>query len=191
MRQQGFKNVVGIDEVGRGSWAGPLVAAAVKLPQNKRLYKIRDSKLLTQKEREQLARKIKKSTAQIGIGLIEADEINKIGLSQALQRTYLLALKDLSIKPDFILIDGQRISDFSIAQKAIIKGDLLCASIAAASIIAKVARDKMMRQLGRKFWQYKFHKNKGYGTQEHQKILAKYGPCEIHRDYRPIRKLKS
>ncbi len=191
MRQQGFKNVVGIDEVGLGSWAGPLMAAAVKLPQNQRLYKIRDSKLLTQKEREKLARKIKKSTAEIGIGLVETNEINKIGLGQALQKAYLLALKDLNFKSDFILIDGRRISDFNIAQKAVIKGDMHIASVAAASIVAKVARDKIMRQLGRKFWQYKFHKNKGYGTKEHQKALAKYGPCDIHRDYRPIKKLKS
>ena len=191
MKQQGFKNVVGIDEVGRGAWAGSLIAAAVKLPLNPRLYKLRDSKLLSQKEREKLARKIKKSKAVIGIGVVEPDQINKIGLTRALQGSYKLALKDLKIKPDFILIDGYRLKNSVIAQKAIIKGDMKCASIAAASIIAKTARDKIMRQQGRKFWQYKFHKNKGYGTKEHQKALAKHGPCEIHRDYRPVRKLKT
>jgi len=189
-RSLGFKNIVGVDEVGRGSWAGPIVAAAVKLPNNKRLYNLRDSKLLSAKIREQLAKKIKK-VAQCGIGVVNASEINKIGLTESLSQAYELALNNLKIKSDFILIDGNRIKNSVIPQKAIIKGDMQCASIAAASIIAKTFRDKLMRTLGKKFPKYHLDKNKGYGTKEHQKALKKYGASEIHRDYRPIRYIKS
>jgi len=187
---QGFGKVVGIDEVGRGAWAGPLVAGAVRLPLNKKLYKIRDSKLLFTSEREKIARKIAKSRAIFGLGIIEVEEINRIGLAKALNLAYRRALANLKIKPDFVLIDGARVKNLDLPQKAIIKGDMYCASIAAASIMAKVARDRLMRQLARKYQQYGFEKNKGYGTKQHQRALAKYGACEIHREYRPIKELK-
>lgn len=190
LKKLGFKNIVGIDEVGRGSWAGPLVSAAVKLPKNKRLYKLRDSKLLSSKKRENIARRIKKSSAKMGIGMVSVDEINQKGLSWSLQKSYQRALRDLRIKSDFVLIDGNRIKDLDISQKAIIKGDQKCASIAAASIIAKTFRDKIMRQLSCKYWQYRFDRNKGYGTQEHRKALKQYGACEIHRNYRPVTDIK-
>ena len=188
---QGFINIVGIDEVGRGAWAGPLVAAAVKLPASQRLYRIRDSKLLTSREREKLAQKIKNSRAIFSIGIVKVAEINRIGLGQALNTAYKRALTGLAIRPDFVLVDGARIKNLGLPQKAIVKGDLFCASIAAASIIAKVARDRLMRQLAKTYRGYGFEKNKGYGTKWHRNALAKYGACKIHREYRPIKKIKN
>jgi len=185
----GFKNIVGVDEVGRGSWAGPLVVAAVQLPIKNRLYHLRDSKLLTAQKRLKLARKIRK-TSSFAIGQVEVFEINKLGLGQALQLAFRRAISNLKIKPDFILVDGFRLPDLKISQKAIIAGDLKCASIAAASIVAKSYRDSLMEKLSRKYVGYYLEKNKGYGTHQHQKALAVNGPCEIHRNYRPIRKLK-
>lgn len=190
LKEQGFANIVGLDEVGRGAWAGPLVAAAVCLPADHRLYQIRDSKLLNSKEREKLARKIIKYS-KIGIGIVEPEKISQLGVSRATQLSFNLALDDLKIKSDYILVDTFKVENCEIPQKPIKKGDMVCASIAAASIVAKVTRDKLMRQLGRKYWQYGFAKNKGYGTKQHQEALKKYGPSEVHRtNYRPIKEIK-
>jgi ribonuclease HII len=188
LKKRGFKRIVGVDEVGRGAWAGPLVAAAVMLPQ-KRLYSIRDSKLLTPKERRKLSAKIKRSGAKTGIGIVWQDELDKIGLSKATFVAFARAVKKLRIKTDFVLTDTFRIPDFNIPQRPIKKGDMFCASIAAASIVAKVERDKIMRKLAKKYRGYYFERNKGYGTRRHRKQIKKYGICEIHRKcFAPIKK---
>ena len=187
--KKGYKNIVGLDEVGRGALAGPLVAAAVKLPTHKRLYKIRDSKLLTEKEREELAKKIKKQS-KIGFGIVEPKEINRLGLSQALKKAYFLALKNLKITPGFILVDGYKIPEIPFPQKGVIKGDMKVASIASASIVAKVKRDNIMKKLAKKYPGYGFEKNKGYATAEHLAKLKEKGPSPVHRDFAPVKKAK-
>jgi ribonuclease HII len=189
LREKGFEVICGLDEVGRGAWAGPLVAAAVILPspakiktQNpnvKRIYNLRDSKLLTAKEREKIAKKIKKRCLW-GIGEVSVEEINKWKLTKSTQKAFSRAVKKLRRKPDFILADGFEFVS-SIPCRAIKKGDMVCASIAAASIIAKVYRDKLMRQLDREIKGYYFSQHKGYGTRLHRQCLKKLGPSKVHR----------
>jgi len=193
--RSGFNNIAGVDEVGRGSWAGPLVACAVKLPKDKRLYKLRDSKLLSFLEREILARSLKQ-VCDFGIGIIQVREINKMNLHQANLLAYARAIEKLESccavksKIDFVLIDGFCAPNLDYPHKAIIDGDRVCASIAAASIIAKDFRDKIMIRLARKFPKWGFEKHKGYGTKFHQEMLGKHGVSEIHRlRFKPIKAL--
>ena len=208
LKEQGFEVICGVDEVGRGAWAGPLVAAAVILPPApklkaqmsnvKRIYKIRDSKLLSAKEREKLSRKIKR-TCVWGIGEVTAAEVDKWQLTKATQLAFKRAIEGLSKKVDFVLIDGttpllypKRAEASRMGCRALKKGDMNCSSIAAASIIAKVYRDKIMRQLDRKIKGYYFSKHKGYGTKLHQERLKKLGPSPVHRKfYAPIKKALS
>ena len=178
--RHGFKHIVGLDEVGRGSWAGPLVACAIKLPKDKRFYKIRDSKILISIEREKMARKLM-HVCKYGIGIVEVGEINQMNLHQVNLLAYKRALAGLRSKIDFVLIDGFRAPNIEYPHKAIKGGDRICASIAAASIVAKVYRDKLMAKLARKYKVWRFDSNKGYGTSFHQKMLKKLGPLEIHR----------
>ncbi len=186
-KDKGFQKIVGLDEVGRGSWAGPLVAACVILPRNKRLYSLRDSKLLNEKEREKLALKIKK-TCRYGIGRAEVSEINQLGITASLDLAYSRAIKKLKIKIDFLLIDGLGWKQAPLPSKAIKKGDMTCASIAAASIVAKVYRDDLMRKLSKKYSKWHFDQHKGYGTKLHRDLIKKYGICAIHRvNYKPIK----
>ena len=186
--EKGFQAVCGLDEVGRGSWAGPLVAAAVIL--SKKLYGLRDYKLLTSKEREKLGRKIKR-TCLWGIGVVSVTELNKLKLTEGTQLAFRRAVRALDIKPDFVLVDGFKF-DSPIASRKIIKGDMICSSIAAASIIAKVYRDKLMRKLDKNIRGYYFSKHKGYGTKLHQARLKKLGPSVEHRkSYLPIKKALS
>ena len=177
LREQGFEVICGLDEVGRGAWAGPLVAGAVIL--NKRLYGLRDSKLLTAKEREKLARKIRR-TSKVGIGEVSVAELNKLKLTKATQLAFSRAVKKLRRKPDYILSDGFKF-DSPIPCRALKKGDMICSSIAAASIVAKVYRDKIMRKLDKKIKCYYFAKHKGYGTRLHRERLKKLGPSKAHR----------
>ncbi len=187
--QIGYQFIAGIDEVGRGAWAGPVVAAAVILPH--RLYRLRDSKILSRSKREILARKIRRLAINFGIGIAEVWEINELGLHQATFLAYERAITQIK-NIDFLLIDGFQWPKSPLPHQAIIKGDNKCSSIAAASIIAKVERDKMMRQLHRLCRQYRFDLHKGYGTKLHQQRLIKHGPSEHHRqNYRPIKKLLS
>lgn len=204
LRAKGFEKIAGLDEVGRGAWAGPLVAAAVILPQSeiknptpltgsknakiKKIYRLRDSKLLTSKERQKLAGKIKK-TCQFGIGEVSAKEIDRLKLTKATELAFLRSIENLKVKPDFVLIDGFRFK-LTILCQAIKKGDMVCSSIAAASIIAKDHRDKIMRNLDQKIGGYYFAKHKGYGTKLHQQRLKKLGPTPFHRkSFLPIQKL--
>lgn len=187
LQKQGYKFICGLDEVGRGAWAGPLVAAAVIL--DKRYYGLRDSKLLKSRDREKFSRKIKK-TSIWGIGEVSVEEIDTLRLTQATQLAFRRAIESLEIQPDFILADGFKFLS-PLPCLRLIKGDMTCLSIAAASIVAKVHRDRLMRKLDQEIKGYYFRCHKGYGTKLHQRRLEKLGPSAVHRRYyRPIKKLK-
>lgn len=189
LREKGFKNIAGLDEVGRGGLAGPVVAASVILPKDKRLYRIRDSKILKEAEREKLAKKIKKEARSWGLGIVDTKEIEKLGLHKAGLLALKRALDKSKIMPDFVFVDYYRIPEIKIPQKAVVKGDSRIFCIAAASILAKVYRDNLMKRLSKKYPGYGFEKHKGYGTKEHLRALEKLGPCEIHRrNFKPVKK---
>ena len=180
---QGYQYVAGIDEVGRGAWAGPLVAAAVILPQNFKVPRnLADSKLLKHKNRVILAKIIKKIAISISIIEISSTRIDKINIANATNTAFKKAVKTLTPVPDFCLIDAFYIKRFARKyQHAIKNGDKLCASIAAASIIAKVYRDNLMRKLHFSYPLYGFGKHKGYGTRQHQEAIKQHGFTNIHR----------
>lgn len=179
--QKGYSYIAGIDEAGRGPLAGPVVAAAVIFPRDYRNGKIKDSKQLTPKMRELLYGVIREEALSIGIGVVEAAVIDAVNILQATLKAMEEAVYDLSVSPDYLLIDGKTRIPVNIPQEAIIKGDTLSISIASASIIAKVSRDKIMEIYHRQFPRYNFLKNKGYGTEEHRMAVRQYGPCKIHR----------
>ncbi len=177
LKEKGFKIICGVDEVGRGAWAGSLVAAGVIL--DKKLYGLRDSKILSASQREKLAKKIKKTSCW-GIGEVSVKELNKLKLTKGTQLAFSRAIKALSKKPDFVLSDGFKFES-PIPCRALIKGDVICSSIAAASIVAKVYRDELMRKLDEEIKGYNFSSHKGYGTKLHQNRLKKLGASKIHR----------
>ncbi len=181
--QKGFKYIAGIDEVGRGCFAGPVVAAAVILsPDFNATDEINDSKLLSPKKREELSVIIRKHAVSFGIAEISVREINKKGIGKATQMAFRKALSILTLRPDFVLIDAFYVEHLTRKyQKPIIKGDRKSITIAAASIIAKVYRDERMELLHKRYPEYSFVKNKGYGTKDHQAAIKKYGLSEIHR----------
>lgn len=180
--RQGFKLIAGVDEVGRGPLAGPIMAAAVILPHKYSLPGLNDSKKLTAKTRERLFREIKKVAVGIGIASVGHRQIDKINIGRANLLVMKLAVEKLSIVPEYLLLDGGRNRvDLLIAQRGISGGDRKCASIAAASIIAKVTRDRLMLKYHDKYPDYGFARHKGYGTAEHLRSLEKFGPCAIHR----------
>jgi len=179
--RQGYKRIAGVDEAGRGPLAGPVVAAAVILPEDGIGEKLFDSKKISSKRREALYEIILSKALGVGIGSVWQEEIDLINIFQATLKAMSLAVKNLPLLPDFILIDGNRGIDIPLPQKAIRKGDQLCQSISAASIVAKVTRDRIMDEFHRKFPQYNFASHKGYGTKEHLKAIEKYGVCELHR----------
>jgi len=181
--QKGYKYIAGIDEVGRGSWAGPVVAAAVILPKNFYIPHIfGDSKMLKPKIRESLDKFIRAKAVSYCISEISVSEINKFKIGKASQMAFRKCLKDLKVRPDYILIDAFYIKRVNRKnQLAIKKGDEKSATIAAASIIAKVYRDTLMKKLSKKFNQYGFGKHKGYGTKAHQEAIKKHGFSRIHR----------
>lgn len=186
-QKQGFQYVAGIDEVGRGPLAGPVVAAAVILPENIFISGINDSKKLSSKKRQQLYQEIKNEALAIGIGVVGADVIDEINIYQATKKAMNIAINQLSIFPDFLLIDAMKI-DTPITQRSLIKGDSLSVSIASASIIAKVYRDRLMMEYSKKYPKYQFEKNAGYGTREHIQAIRKFGPTPIHRKtFAPIK----
>lgn len=179
--RQGFRFIAGIDEAGRGPLAGPVVAAAVILPPNYKNPEIADSKRLAPNKREKLYEIIKAEAISFGIGVVEAHIIDKINILRASLKAMEEAVKELNPSPDYLLIDGLNSLPLPYPQKTIVKGDSLSISIAAASIIAKVSRDRIMEIYHRQFSQYNFRKNKGYPTAEHREALKKYGPCKLHR----------
>lgn len=178
--RKGVKLIAGLDEVGRGAFAGPLVAAAVILPQKFKINGIKDSKLLTAQKREILAEYIKKSALDYCISTIEIPFINEYGIGKAVNEAFINCLKRIK-KYDFVLVDGYKIKKFTKNQKGIIHGDMLSVSIAAASIIAKVYRDELMIRLHGRYPIYNFLENKGYGTKYHREILKEHGASKIHR----------
>ena len=179
LKECGFCVIAGVDEVGRGAWAGPLVAAAVVL--DKKLYGLRDSKLLTGKEREKLNLKIRRN-CRVGIGEVSASESDKLKMTKATQLAFKRALKNLGCKIDYILVDAFKIES-PVPCRVLKKGDMICSSIAAASIVAKVYRDRLMTKLDCKISGFNFSLHKGYGTKLHQSCLKKLGPSSIHRKF--------
>ncbi len=177
---KGFEFVVGVDEAGCGALAGPIIAAAVVLPLNSRLSLIRDSKLLTKKQRQKLFQEIKNRSQYIGIGRASEKEIFNLGLRKANLVAMKRAVRFVP-KADFALIDAWNIPNLGIPQKSIIRGDRKIKSIAAASIIAKVTRDTIMIELHEKYPKYGFDRHKGYATKIHRSAILEHGPCPIHR----------
>ena len=179
--KKGFRLIAGVDEAGRGPLAGPVVAASVVFDERIEIDGINDSKKLTSKEREQLEKEIKQKALAYSIFVVDVDEINKLNILRSSLFAMEQSILQLELKPDLILVDGNYKLNLSIENQPIVKGDSKCFSIAAASILAKTYRDRLMIELSEKFPEYKFHKNKGYPTREHIEAILKFGPCEIHR----------
>jgi ribonuclease HII len=179
--QKGYSLIAGVDEAGRGPLAGPVVAAAVIFPPGYSNDEINDSKQLSAPKREELEKIIKKEAIAIGVGVADTDVIDRINILQASLLAMREAVLELTVPPDFLLIDGLYKIPLSTPQTAIIKGDTLSVSIAAASIIAKVSRDRTMEMYHRQFPQYNFLHNKGYATLEHRLAIKDFGLCKIHR----------
>lgn len=180
---RGYSWVAGVDEVGRGAFAGPVVAAAVILPVHFSYSSdINDSKLLSPRKREQLAAVIQLYAVTFGIAEVSLGEVNRLGVGRAAQKAFSQAIGKLSLVPDYVLIDAFYLAKpHKLKQKAIIHGDSLSISIAAASIIAKVYRDRIMEQLHELYPEYNFKENKGYGTGQHRSMIKKHGLCPLHR----------
>lgn len=181
LRILGYRFIAGVDEVGRGPLAGPVVAAAVILPPDYVNPRIKDSKNLTAKQREQLYWQILKDAEAVGWGVVESQVVDEINIWNATVLAMKKALGALSVCPDCILVDGNRSFSSSVPQRTVVKGDQRCLSIAAASIVAKVVRDRIMDIYHHEFSQYNFLKNKGYATEEHRRAIKRYGFCRIHR----------
>ncbi|MDD7484124.1 MAG: ribonuclease HII [Clostridia bacterium] len=180
-REQGYTAVCGVDEAGRGPLAGPVCAAAVILPAGLVIEGVNDSKKLSEKKREELFPVICEKALAYGIGWADEREIDEINILQATYRAMKRAVESLPLTADYALIDGNRMPPLAIPGTTIIKGDALSMSIAAASILAKVSRDRVMVQFSREYPQYGFEQHKGYGTAAHVQALREYGPCPLHR----------
>lgn len=178
---EGYRHVAGVDEAGRGPLAGPVVAAAVILPPMYLNPQINDSKILTPRSRDRLYDVIRQEALAVGVGIVEAEVIDRINILQASLQAMREAVLDLSPAPDFILLDGLNQITLETPQKTLVRGDARSISIAAASIVAKVSRDRIMETYHHQFPQYNFLKNKGYGTAEHRRALKEAGMCKIHR----------
>jgi ribonuclease HII len=189
LRAEGYRLIAGVDEVGRGALMGPVVAAAVIMPENiKARWKsrVRDSKQLTPKARESLFPFIQETAVSLGIGSMANDVIDTIGIARATCLAMIDAINQLAPQPEFLLIDFVKL-DLTIPQKGIIDGDSLCFSIACASIIAKVTRDRKVTEMDRDYPGYGFASHKGYGTREHLACLREKGPCPLHRrSFQPV-----
>jgi ribonuclease HII len=181
LSQLGQVSIAGVDEVGRGPLAGPVVAAAVIFPQGVFIPGVTDSKKLTPQKRELLFPLIKAKALSIGLGLLSPKEIDRINILQASLKAMEEAISRLKVKPDLVLVDGNRPLTLSCRQECLIQGDSRSHAVGAASIVAKVVRDKLMESWHPRFPQYNFFKNKGYGTAEHLLALKKYGVCPLHR----------
>ena len=179
--EKGFKTICGIDEAGRGPLAGPVYAAAVILPLDLEIDGLNDSKKLTEKKREALFDIICEKAISYSIGIATEEEIDEINILNATFLAMRRAVEGLSVKPDYALIDGNQHPKLSIPDETVVKGDGKSMSIAAASILAKVSRDRFMLQIAEKYPEYCFEKHKGYGTKLHYEMIEKYGVAPVHR----------
>tara|TARA_B100001079_G_scaffold258463_1_gene256716 strand:- start:254 stop:868 length:615 start_codon:yes stop_codon:yes gene_type:complete len=190
-RQLNFNTIAGVDEAGRGPWAGPVYSAIVILNKDHIPGGINDSKKISEKKRMELYEEILLNH-ECGIGFASPEEIDQLNILEATFLSMKRALKNISIKPDYILVDGNLSPKFKIPHETIIKGDNISMSIAAASIVAKVERDKFMLNIDKEYPEYKWKKNKGYGTKDHQNALNANGASKYHRkSFSPIRKILS
>ncbi len=182
LRKKGFKYICGIDEAGRGPLAGPVVVASVIMPIDSMIEGVNDSKKVSEKKREKLYDLILEEAISYGVGIVGQDEIDDINILNATKKGLTMSLHELTKKPDIIIVDAlNHIDTLGIPYESIIKGDAKCYSIAAASIIAKVTRDRIMREWDKVYPEYGFSKHKGYGTASHIAAIREYGPCQLHR----------
>ncbi len=182
--------IAGVDEAGRGPLCGPVVAGAVILPVNYKLEGLTDSKQLSEKKREEYFKILQKEAISIGVGIVEAKEIDEINILEASRKAMYIALNNLEVTPQYILSDAMSLDDIDIPSRPIIHGDALSLSIAAASVVAKVTRDHIMYELDKKYPEYNLKKHKGYPTKEHLNLIKKYGIMEEYRvSYKPVREL--
>lgn len=177
----GYKNICGVDEAGRGPLAGPVCAAAVILPPNTIIEGVNDSKKLSEKKREKLYDVITEQSVSYSIAYASVEEIEELNILNAAMLAMKRAVEGLEINADYAMIDGNRLPDLNINCEAIVKGDARSMSVACASILAKVSRDRLMYKYAQQYPQYSFDKHKGYGTKLHVEALKSYGPCPIHR----------
>ncbi len=178
----GFSCICGVDEAGRGPLAGPVCAAAVILPEGAVIEGLDDSKKLTEKKRERLYDVIRTTAVAYSVAYGTLEEIETVNILEATYLAMNRAIEGLNVKPDFALIDGNRAPrGIKIPCETIVKGDSKSMSVAAASVLAKVTRDRLMLEYDKKYPEYNFKKHKGYGTKEHTELIRQYGPCEIHR----------
>ncbi|MCS6816146.1 MAG: ribonuclease HII [Blastocatellia bacterium] len=190
LNRLGYRLIAGVDEVGRGAWAGPVVAAAVILDLDRLPEGLDDSKRLSPSRREQLFQAISNTARAIALGIVDAREIDRTNILHATKRAMRQAIEGLHPRPDFLLIDAVKLDDVGIPGRALIRGDQISVSIAAASIIAKVTRDRLMRAYDRLYPGYGFAQHVGYGTPAHRDALARLGPCPLHRlSFRGVRQL--
>lgn len=188
--EQGYELICGCDEAGRGPLVGPVVAGAVILPKNYHLEGLTDSKKLSEKKREIYFEQIKEDAIAYGIGIVDAKTIDEINIYEASRLAMKKAMENMKVKPEYVLTDAMPINDYSVPVEAIIHGDGLSITIAAASVLAKVTRDHIMYELDQKYPQYEFKKHKGYPTKRHLELLRLYGPTEDYRfTYRPVHDL--
>jgi ribonuclease HII len=180
-RTAGHRYAAGIDEAGRGPLAGPVVAAAVILAPDTPVQGLQDSKRLTAQQRNEVYMAIHQRALAYGIGIVSHDQIDRHNILWATKQAMLQAIRQLALRPDFLLIDGPEGLPLAVPQRPIIRGDACCASIAAASVVAKVTRDRLMVAYAKHFPRYGFERHKGYPTPEHCAYLRRYGPCAIHR----------
>ena len=180
-RKKGYKYIAGVDEAGRGPLAGPVYAAAVILPEGMLIEGINDSKKLSEKKREELFDVICEKASAYCIAEVSHTRIDEINILNATFEAMNKAVNGLNIRPDYVLIDGNRIKGMEIPHETVVKGDAKSISIAAASILAKVSRDRVMYEMAKQYPLYGFDKHKGYGTKAHCDAILKYGACEIHR----------
>ncbi len=189
-QDKGFECICGIDEAGRGPWAGAVYCAAVILPLNHNIIGLNDSKQLSESERDRLFDEIINKAVAYSVMAISNKQIDKTNILKATKQGMQKAVKTLEKQPDILLIDATNINIPEIPQVNLIKGDARSESIAAASILAKVSRDKYMKKLDKKYPEYGFADHKGYGTKQHQEALKKHGPCEIHRySFKPVKEM--